>query len=142
MPEIIIRYLTIVINHFRARWRVHFGMLSFLLNFESPSSLPCACSRRFFSVILLFLSLFFFFWFRSKRIACCLRVVGSIRSLKRGHVFEGMWFVLFEGIFIRNNYVGSGFQAEWFFARFILFFYRLFLFFFFYLLVPLRATPL
>ena len=121
---------------------LHFGCtLSFLLNFESPSSLPCSrCSSSLLSLLCRpFVSLSFF-RFRSKRIACCLRVVGSIRSLKRGHVFEGMWFALFEGIFLfNNNYVGSGFQAEWFFIPvFILFFYRLFLFSF--LLAPLRDT--
>lgn len=143
MPEIIIRYLTIVINHFRARWRITFrvhviipskfriALVVTLLEMFFFASVPSSSS--------LFLS-FSFFRFRSKRIACCLRVVGSIRSLKRGHVFEGMWFALFEGIFLfNNNYIGSGFQAEWFFIPvFILFFYRFFLFSF--LLALLRDT--
>lgn len=139
-PEIIIRYLTIVINHFRARWRVHFGyMLSFLLNFESPSSLPCAYSRCslvssswsfcvFIFFLFSFLSFFHFVRTESR--------VGSIRSLKRGHVFEGMWFVLFEGIFYSKQL-----RRKWFPSRvgsfipvYFIFSIDYFFSFFFYLL--------
>lgn len=143
MPEIIIRYLTIVINHFRARWRITFRVHVIIPSKFRMALVVTLLEMFFFAPVpsssSLFLS-FSFFRFCSKRIACCLRVVGSIRSLKRRHVFEGMWFALFEGIFLfNNNYVGSGFQAEWFFIPvFILFFYRFFLFSF--LLAPLRDT--
>lgn len=51
MPEIIICYLTIVINHFRARWRVRFGMLSSSLLLEccsfSYDFCSCGVNRMF-----------------------------------------------------------------------------------------------
>lgn len=65
---------------------------------------------RFFFVILFFLFLFsflsFFHFVRTES------RVGSIRSLKRGHVFEGMWFVLFEGIFYSKQL-----RRKWFPSR-------------------------
>lgn len=59
----------------------------------------------FFSLFLFsFLSFFHFVRTESR--------VGSIRSLKRGHVFEGMWFVLFEGIFYSKQL-----RRKWFPSR-------------------------
>lgn len=137
-PEIIIRYLTIVINHFRARWRVHFGyMLSFLLNFESPSSLPCAYSRC--SLVSSSWSFCFFFSFSSRSFLFSIsfeqnRVLAVLGLWKGDMCSKGCGLYFSKGFFIRNNYVGSGFQAELeASSRFILFFLSIISFPFFFI---------
>lgn len=67
---------------------------------------------RFFFVILLFFFLFLFSFLSFFHFVRTESRVGSIRSLKRGHVFEGMWFVLFEGIFYSKQL-----RRKWFPSR-------------------------
>lgn len=135
MPEIIIRYLTIVINHFRARWRITFRVHVIIPSKFRIALVVTLLEMFFFAPVpsssSLFLS-FSFFRFCSKRIACCLRVVGNIRSLKRDMCSKGCGLHFSKGFFYSTTITSevvskrSGFSSRFLFYFSIDFFFFLF----------------